>query len=109
MGPPTSKPARDLQLPFVPVLAHSSTNSAAVPRMLFLPFFLLLCLHQVVAVQGGLFTSVFDSRVVYQLQDWTYARAGCSSSDAWPPLWGCLYAHPSANQVRCCRTAPGQL
>jgi len=54
---------------------------------------------QIVAAQGGQFTSVFDSRVVYQLQQWTYARCGCSSGVAWPPLWSCIYAFPTAKQV----------
>jgi hypothetical protein len=54
---------------------------------------------QVVAAQGGQFTSVYVSRVVYQLHDWTHARNGCSSGEAWPPLWSCLYAFPSAEQV----------
>lgn len=63
---------------------------------------------QVLAAQGGQFTSVYDSRVVYPLQQWTYARSGCSSSDnnssSWPPLWSCLYAYPSANRVSDGRT-----
>lgn len=106
---PQAKPAKNLQRPCVPVLAHRATNGIAAPRMLFLPLRSAALLAQVVAAQGGQFTSVFDSRVVYQLQDWTYARAGCSSGDAWPPLWSCLYAHPSANQVCCCWAAPCQL
>lgn len=54
---------------------------------------------QIVAAQGEQFTSVFDSRVVYQLQQWIYARCGCSSGVAWPPLWSCMYAFPTAQQV----------
>lgn len=59
------------------------------------------CLPQVVAAQGGQFTSVYDSRVVYQLRERTLARSGCSNSSAsWPPLWSCLYAYPSEHQVQ---------
>lgn len=59
-----------------------------------------VAMYKIVAAQGGQFTSVFDSRVVYQLQQWTYARCGCSSGVAWPPLWSCIYAFPTAKQAR---------
>eukprot|EP00775_Hariotina_reticulata_P010743 gene10743-10899_t len=55
--------------------------------------------QKVVAVQEGGFTSVFDQRVKYQLQQWTHARCGCCG-EAWPPLWSCLYAFPTAAQAR---------
>jgi predicted amidohydrolase YtcJ len=43
---------------------------------------------------------VFDSRVAYQLQEWTHARSGCGSKSGWPPLWSCMYAYPSEAEAR---------